>query len=123
MKFPWPLRFTIPGIILLVGLLLGLSLLLYEKRKAELQIEQLVTRHVQFLGNQISGVSSYFLRNQDISGLQRQISALGADPILRLAFVCNERLEVLTSSQFEFTGRRLEATPLGYARDQIANSK
>jgi methyl-accepting chemotaxis protein len=54
--------------------------------------------------------------------LQRQISALGADSVLKLAVVVDDHLQVLVSSQFEFSGKSLEATPLSYAREQIARS-
>jgi hypothetical protein len=59
MRFPWPLRYTIPGILLVCGTLLGTSSLVYERTRATEQIESLVSRHVQFIGNQISAVSSY----------------------------------------------------------------
>ncbi len=123
MRFPWPLRYTIPGILLLCGILLGSTSLFYERSKASAQVEGLVNRHVQFIGNQISAVSSYFLANDDKAGLQRQISALGADSVLRLALVCDEQLQVIVSSQFEFTSQPLAATPLAYAREEIARVK
>ncbi len=122
-KFPWPLRYTIPVVILLFGLLLGTSALLCERTLSNQQLEGVVNRHVQFIGNQISGVAAYFLAHNDLPGLQRQVSALGADPILRLAFVCDDQGRVLASSQLEFTGQALKATPLGYAEPQIARTK
>jgi PAS domain S-box-containing protein len=122
MRFPWPLRYMIPGILLVCGILLGTSSLVYERTRATAQVEGLVSRHVQFIGNQISAVSSYCLANEDIPGLQRQISALGADSVLKLAVVTDNQLHVLVSSQFEFSGKSLEETPLAYAREQIARS-
>jgi PAS domain S-box-containing protein len=123
MKFPWPLRYTIPGILLACGLLLGSSSLLFERAKAVDQIENVVKRHAQFIGNQISAVCGYCLANDDLPGLQRQVSALGADPVLRLALVCDDRLQVIVSSQFEFSHQPIEATPLAYAREYVVQSK
>src|SRR5262245_20576170 len=123
MKFPWPLRYTIPGMILLLGTLLGVSSLLYERKKSNDQIEYIVKRDAQFIGNQISTVSSYFVSHKDLAGVQHQLSALGADPILRLAVVCDDHLKVVASSQFQFRGASLDATPLRYARDLISRTK
>jgi len=122
-RFPWPLRYTMPGMILLLGILLSVSSFLYERKVANQQLELLINRHVQFIGNQISGVSAYFLEQGDVNGLQRQVSALGADPVLRLALVCDDHWNVLVSSQYEFSGVRLERTPLQYAQIVVAGLK
>lgn len=116
MKFPWPLRYTIPGVILLFGLLLSAGFFAFDRRMSHEQVEILVNRHLRFMGNQISAVSAHFLAKDDIAGLQSQISALGADPILQMAFVCDDQGKVLVSSRYEFTGEPLEHTPLAKRR-------
>jgi PAS domain S-box-containing protein len=123
MKFPWPLRYTVPGIFLGIALFLGLSALSYERLRSNQQVEGLVSRHAQFIGNQISALSADFLNKGNVAGLQRQVSALGADPILRLAVVCDDRFNVVSSSQFALLKQPLSATPLGYAQNRIAQTK
>src|SRR3569623_1409637 len=123
MKFPWPLKYTLPGIIFLFGSLLSAGTFLYDRIEGNHHLEMLITRHVQFIGNQISCVAAHFLADDDISGLQGQISALGADPAVRIAVLCDDELNILSSSRYELSGEPLAGTPLAYAAAEIRRSK
>ena len=122
MRWPPPLRYSIPGMIFAVGLLLSLASYLFETRVADRHLSYLLERHVSFVGNQISSVAVHFLEQEDLHGLTRQISSVGADPVLNLAVICDDQHLVLASSQAEYKGRHLSETPLAYASSRLAES-
>ena len=80
-----PLRYSVPAIIFLLGSLLSIGSYIHERNLSNAQLEALVNRYVQFIGNQISGVAAYLIADEDISGLRQQVASLGADPILKYA--------------------------------------
>lgn len=111
MKFPLPLRISVPAILFIFGIALGTLSFLFEWSLAVQRIDDVVTRHISFLGNQASGFAEYLFAKGDLSGLRKQISHLGADPCIKLAVVCDENQTVLVSSRYEFQGRPLAETP------------
>ena len=119
MKWPPPLRFTIPAIIFCVGLLLGMGSYLFEQKVGARHLSHLLERHINFIGNQIASVAVHLLEQDDLHGLRRQISSVGADPVLNLALICDDQHRVLASSRAEYTGRDLSETPLAYAASRL----
>lgn len=99
MRFPLPLRFTIPTTLLLFGLFLGGLSFAYEVTSAFKRIEEDIHRRAVFLGNQISEMLHYHFQNGDIEAAERQIHLLGANPNLSVAIVCDEKGNVLLSSR------------------------
>jgi two-component system cell cycle sensor histidine kinase/response regulator CckA len=123
MKSPWPLRYTVPCLIFLLGSLLSVLAFMHDRRTAIVGLEGLVNRHVQFIGNQISGIAAHLLGADDLSGLRKQISALGADAILRLALVCDDEAQIIASSRLDYLNVELGATPLARARPYMDHSR
>jgi two-component system, cell cycle sensor histidine kinase and response regulator CckA len=119
MKFPPPLRYSVPITLFLLGSLLGALSFFFDQHVGNRQVEALVTRHAKFIGNQISGIAAYLLGEEDHDGLRKQIAALGADPILRVAAVVNDEDRIVATTRFEYTGKTLDETPLALARPKM----
>ena len=81
MKFPFPLRFTIPATLFLFGVFLGALSLAYEVTSSYHRIEEDVGRRAVFLGNQISEMLRHHFTQGDIEGALREWqNALKVDP-------------------------------------------
>jgi PAS domain S-box-containing protein len=123
MKLPMPLRHSVPLLIFLLGGLLSLGSFLYERAFSHRQVEGLLSRHTQFIGNQVSGMASYLLGRGDLEGLRKQIASLGSDPVLRHALVCDDSGRVIATTNFELNGRQLADTPLAYAAEFMSQPR
>ncbi|MGV3773315.1 MAG: PAS domain S-box protein [Verrucomicrobiales bacterium] len=122
MKIPLPpLRYSIPGILLLVGLMLGVISTVCEIRLTFARLEEVMERHVRFIGSQTSGLASFLMGQGDIDGLNEQVSQLGADQTLQVALILDESGMVVQSSRFELSNKNISETPWAYAAAYITN--
>ncbi len=99
MRFPFPLRFSIPASLLLCGILLGILSFIYDVNTSFARIEKDVHRRAAFLGNQIAGGLQHHFAKDDMEGASLQISLAGANPNLRVTAVCDESNRVIFSTR------------------------
>ncbi len=120
MKFPLPLRITIPASLFLFGLFLGALSFFYEVRSSFHRIEEDIHRRAAFLGNQVSGALQFHFSKEDMEAANLQISYVGANPNLRLTAVCDQNGRIVLSTRYEIKNQLLEQTSLAAAKDSIA---
>lgn len=116
MNWPPPLRYVVPAIILLAGLLLSTISCFLERRMVRERIYTVMERHVRFVGGQLSSAAEHNLARDDREGLRRQINALDGDPLLKHAFVVNARGRVIMASVPAYEGKLVAQTPAGAVR-------
>lgn len=100
-QFPFPLRFSIPAVLLLFGGLVGLFSFQREVSQSYLRVEEESSRQVRFFGNQTSGMLEYLYRNRDVEGAELLLSQLGTDSNLQLGLLFDENNRTILATQHE----------------------
>lgn len=100
-RFPFPLRFSIPSILILFSSLLGFFSFQKEISESYRRTEEKISHDLQFSGNQISGILEYLYRRGDFEQAEIVISKMGSDPNLRLVLLCDQNNRVLLATRYE----------------------
>jgi signal transduction histidine kinase len=109
--FPFPLRFSIPAMLLLFGSLLGLVSFQQEVSQANIRAEKNMKENATFFASQTSGILEYQYREGDAQNSEFTISQIATSPHFRLALLCDENHRVIFSTQFELKNRLVSDTP------------
>ncbi len=112
-RFPFPLRLSIPVILLLFGSLLSLFSFQREVSLSDLHTEEDASRQVKSTGDQTSGMLEYLLlfRQADSSAAQLIISKLGINQNIQMAFLCDEDNKIILASRYELRTQKVSNTP------------
>ncbi len=110
MRFPLPLRFTIPAFVFVLGVALGLLSFQNEIATANRRIEEDFVRRATFLGKQVAGMLEYHFGIGDLDAANRQVSLLQSHQNLTLAFVCDDSGKILFSTDPRLEGRAIANT-------------
>lgn len=100
-RFPFPLRVSIPAILLIFGFLLSLFSFHSEVLLSHSRTEEDATRQARFSGDQTSEMLEYLFRKADFQGANLVISKLGSDPNLQLALLCDENNKIILATRYE----------------------
>ena len=109
-RFPFPLKFSIPAILLLFGSALGLVSFQREISESNIRTEQDISQQANFSASQLSALLEYQYRYEDGRGASLAISQIGAAPHIRLALLCNENDRVIFATRFELHHRSVSDT-------------
>jgi diguanylate cyclase (GGDEF)-like protein/PAS domain S-box-containing protein len=104
-RFPFPLRFSIPAILLVFGSLLGLFSFQTEVSLSYRRTEEDVKYQARFSGTKTSGMLEYLFRKADREGAELLISQIGGDHNLQLALLCDENNRVISATHYELRNR------------------
>ncbi|HAX87680.1 MAG TPA: hypothetical protein DCY91_15800 [Cyanobacteria bacterium UBA11370] len=110
-RFPFPLRFSIPVILLLFGSVLGLVSFQREVSQSNTRTEQEISQEAKFSASQTSGLLEYQYRHADGKGAELTISQIGTAPNIQLALLYDENNRVIFSTRFELRNRLIKDTP------------
>ena len=122
-RFPFPLRLSIPGILVLFSSVLGLVSFHREVSLSYLRTEQQVTQQAQFSGSQTSGLLEYQYHNGKGKATELVISQIGSAPHLQLALLCDENDVVLFSTRFQLRQQPLNQTPATQVKADIQTTR
>jgi len=112
-RFPFPLRVSIPSILLLFGGLSGLFSFQKELTLSHGRTEAEALRQARFLGDQTSGMLEYLFRKADVEGADLVVSKLGGNPNLKLAILSDENNTIILATRYELRKRPLANTKIG----------
>ena len=110
-KFPPPLRFSIPIVLLLLGGLSSIYSFQREVALAERRNEQNVSNYTQFLGDHTSGILEYLYRRSNGDGTDLIIGQLEDEVDLKSAIMFNENDRVILTTNRELKGLDINQTP------------
>ncbi len=110
-KFPPPLRFSIPIVLLLLGSLSSIYSFQREVALAERRNEQNVSNYTQFLGDHTSGILEYLYRRANGDGTDLIISQLEDEIDLKSAMMFDEENKVVLTTHRELKGLDINQTP------------
>ena len=99
--FPFPLRFSIPVILMIFGSLLGLFSFQREVDQSYRRQEEQGISNLKFSANQSSGMLEYLYRRGDVEEVEIAISKLGSDRNIRLALLCDENDTIIFATRYE----------------------
>jgi diguanylate cyclase (GGDEF)-like protein/PAS domain S-box-containing protein len=111
MQFAFPLRFLIPGLLLISASLMSLWYVQHRTNASDQQIQLHLDREARYLGPQLSAA---FIDAYALSGLRgglRQLIRNSTRPDIRLTLVINQAGEVIFINKPEHQGLQLEALP------------
>ncbi|HEY9796431.1 MAG TPA: ATP-binding protein [Leptolyngbyaceae cyanobacterium] len=109
-RFPFPLRFSIPGILLLFGSVLGLVSFQREVSQSFSRTETSIRQQAEFSASQTATLLEYLYRTAQGKGAHLAIAQIAPAPNLRLALLCDENERVLLSTRFELQNRLISNT-------------
>jgi len=116
-KFPPPLRFSIPIVLLLLGGLSSTYSFQREVALAERRNEQNVSSYTRFLGDHTSGILEYLYRRANGDGTDLIISQLEDEIDLKSAMMFDETDRIVLTTRQELRGLQIEDIP-AIANDQ-----
>jgi len=109
-RFPFPLRFSIPGILLLFGSVLGLVSFQREVSQSFSRTEMSIRQQAEFSASQTATLLEYLYRTAQGKGAHLAIAQIAPAPNLRLALLCDENERVLLSTRFDLQNRLVSNT-------------
>jgi signal transduction histidine kinase len=107
-RFPFPLKFSIPTILLLMGGLLSGFSFWREVSHSFLRVEEQAIRQTRFFADQTSGTLEYLFRTNDAEGANLVVSKLSGDSALKLAILSDENDQALLATRYELRNHPLE---------------
>jgi signal transduction histidine kinase/FixJ family two-component response regulator len=109
-RFPYPIRFSIPVILILCGSLFGIVFFSQEIDRNFQRTEENAEHYVRITGHQTAGILDYLFRRADVEQAEIAISQLGSDPNLDLILLLDDRDRVLMSNRYELRSRTANET-------------
>jgi signal transduction histidine kinase len=109
-RFPFPLRFSIPAILLFFGSVLGLVSFERAVSQSSYRTETLVSEEAKFSGSQTATLLEYLYRSAQGKGADLAIAQISSAPNLRFALLCDENNRVLLSTRFDLRNRLVSDT-------------
>ncbi|MEE3718211.1 ATP-binding protein [Tumidithrix elongata RA019] len=109
-RFPYPIRFSIPAILVLCGSLFGIGFFSQETNRNFQKTEENAGHYVRITGSQTAGILDYLYRRADVEQAEIVISQLGGDPNLDLVLLLDDRDRVLMSNRYELRDRTANET-------------
>ncbi|MEP0758632.1 ATP-binding protein [Coleofasciculus sp. FACHB-T130] len=109
-RFPFPLRFSIPGILLVFGSVLGLVSFQREVSQSFSRTETIIRQQAEFSASQTATLLEYLYRTAQGKGAHLAIAQIAPAPNLRLALLCDEQERVLLSTRFDLQNRLISNT-------------
>ncbi|BAY30180.1 multi-sensor hybrid histidine kinase [Nostoc carneum NIES-2107] len=100
-RFPFPLRFSIPAVLIVFGTVLGLFSFNREIAESNHKTEENATHYAQSLGSQIASILDYLYRGGDVEQAEIVISQLGSNPRLPVILLVNEQDRILLSNHYQ----------------------
>ena len=109
-RFPFPLKFSIPTILILYGSLLGLISFRQEITESYQKAETSSKDFVQTSASRTASILDYVYRRSDIEQAEIAISQLGSDPNLTSAILFDDHDIVRLSNRYESRDRKIGET-------------
>lgn len=118
-RFPFPLQFSIPTILLIFGVVFSGIFFVRETSLARKRVEADMTRRAIFTGNQTVGLLEYLHREQNERGVELLVDQFGGAPHINIAFILDEDNRVLWSNPKKLQGLPLQETPISSFEEDL----
>jgi len=112
--FPFPLKLTIPTVLLFFGTLLAVVNTQREVSQSFQRVDEDVSNNAKFSGDQVSGILEYLYRRGDVEQAEIAISTMRSNANLNLSILYNENNRVLLSTRYELRDHSISNTAAGH---------
>ena len=114
-NFLFPLRLTIPAILLLMGLIVGCFSYERQVSISQKRVEENLTKHARLTATSTAQLLEYIYRRTDLQNSQSEgvtllISRLSSDMNLSVALFCDEKNQIRNASRYELKNQPLSNT-------------
>lgn len=110
-RFPFPLRFSIPIILVFFSSSLGIFSFYRDVSLSSSREEEEVIDEIQLVGNQISSILEYLYSTEDVKKAEIVINRMKNDPKLRLVLLCDQNNRIIASNDQSLQNRPVSDTP------------
>jgi len=100
-RFPFPLRYSIPVILLLLGSVLSIFSFNREVSYSYSRTEENATRQARFSADKTSGMLEYLFRDNNTEGADLVVSKMAGESALELAVFCDEKNKIILTTRYE----------------------
>ena len=110
-RFPFPLRFSIPIILVFFSSSLGIFSFYRDVSLSSSREEEEVIDEIQLVGDQISSILEYLYSTEDVKKAEIVINRMKNDPKLRLVLLCDQNNRIIASNDRSLQNRPVSDTP------------
>ncbi len=121
LRFPLPLRFSIPMVLVVFGGLLSAFSFQREVTYSNQRAELRTLEEAKVAADQTSATLEYLFRKGDVEGANLVISKLGGNSMLRFAAIVDEQDAILLSTRYELRDADIQRTQLHSLLPAIRN--
>jgi len=100
----WSLRMTVPLLLVLSTVAIGIFALQHNTRLANRAVEKEAVASLTVEMTRLQGTIEYLMRRDDLERVQEEVSALGADPALTGAFLIDDRGTIVAATRVAVVG-------------------
>ncbi len=116
-RFPFPLRFTVPLILFLLGSGASIFSVQQQLGLAQQQVEEAAIRRARFSGNQLSTLLDYMYRTArtnktELEGTDLIISNINGDADLKYAFLLDQSDRIIFANHYELRYQPIQSSPI-----------
>ena len=123
MRHPFPLRYSLPAVLLLFGLVLAGAVVWNDMYNSRRMIEDESQRQMASLGSRTTSRLEYYYGRSDQAAVERDIALLITEPYLLLGLVFDEFDRVLAGTDPAHRGGHLADTPAQSATDLLTKAR
>ncbi len=122
-RFPFPLKYSIPTILIIYGTVLGLISVNNELSETYQKVEANTKNYVRISASRTAGILDYLFRRSDDEQAEIAISQLGSDPNLASVLLFDHRNYVRLSSRYELRDHPLKETEAARYQDRFEKAR
>jgi signal transduction histidine kinase len=116
-RFPFPLSYTVPAILLMAGMLSGLFSYQQQSKLAIDRARQNILQQARFTGSQTATMLEFLYRRTDIPNAQIEgatllVSGIGSESDLKLGVLSDEHNRIQIASNYDLRQQSLDQTSL-----------
>ena len=123
LKFPPPLSVSVPLVLLLFGILVGVASYEYERGLDDRNVERVVTSRAHYVGTQLSTMVGFFLETQAPSSAHRELALAGTNADLRIALILDPQDKVIFGTRFDYQNQPSSKSPAALYAELITRAR
>ncbi len=122
-RFPPPIRYTVPGVLLVIGVLLQLGVLELELQRGRQRVVHSATNEMRLTGTLISANAETAFRIENTEGAAAIMGVLAGEPTVKNAVLVGANGVITDATQLVDEGRTLDQAGLTEVENLVAAAR